>query len=39
MLLHCVACDARYAQDPMLYACPAKGCESPLEVLPLSYGR
>ena len=33
MQLHCVACDASYARDPMLYACPAKGCDSPLEVL------
>ncbi len=33
MLLHCAACDAKYAQDPMLYACPAEGCASPLEVL------
>ncbi len=33
MFLHCVACDERYKRDPMLYACPAAGCESPLEVL------
>lgn len=31
MILHCVACDARYRQDPLLHAC--RGCASPLEVL------
>jgi len=31
MILHCVACNARYRQDPMLHAC--RSCASPLEVL------
>jgi threonine synthase len=31
VILHCVACGARHAEDPTLYRCPA--CGAPLELL------
>ena len=33
MQLHCGACGATRAPDPMLHSCPIPGCASPLEVL------